>query len=1543
MEAAVDTNAPLDYVEFYLFPSENRYEACVCHVNKKERVKSGLLEHLLLHSAEIKDLHSQGSNAKHKLSPPENSHDINWFTKSTLIRFLHIIGLADIVDVTNSLRNEISQLEEARKFHLSLYAKGTEYQLQSGATDISYSNGALSSTKAEDSDASKNELLRAMDLRLNALRGELTTAFDQAAGSRYSVEEMTDIQKFCRHFGSEDLSNSLRKHIELIQGAPVVENSSSKKSLENDRVTSGEADNHTPKSTFSETPVKYGVSPAKVAQVERQSSTESDDSSFSSEEEQPSAERSRSLARAPSPRRSASPMRRIQIGRSGSRRAAAITIKSLNYYPARERSFFPKDPAANDSDEEGSAQVTKSSESNVRRMRVQDAIKLFESKQRDQTVDIQKARSLLNASIGANKSVLRRWSSGKGEDTLRCPQDTSAEDAATEIQNDVDSREITDGSQRSEADPNVASTDHIEPPGSDVKLDSPEKGARSPVVMQEEMLRTETTDAGEKLITSAEWSRQKEAELNELLMKMMETKPVKSRTSVPAGSKRQSFPSEQRGGFYDHYKEKRDEKLRGEAARKRAEKDKQFRAKCQTVDAKKSQLPSANASEASKKENVKKLQKPQKSVSQPANPKTESPRLPLVKKASSKASSLPATRKSWPSVPSPRATGLSPAKVPPATSSNGAMPTRRRSQPAAPVSYSSVKVKTSQMQDKPMKSNQIDSKKSLRSVTEKRQQSVTKPRKPAKSKVQTAPEDLASAAKPSLYSKVTKKSSVVPLESKPFLRKGSGTIPSVNPAVKKKASSCLQEPLRKSGDLTPADESITVPNSSDLVIQHEERETGEMKVQTDVESGATAKSPQKCDNEEGFSQVNDITDDGIDKIVEPESKVEVEEESTISPTAWVEIQEHEDHSITSGDICQMVDSPTHIAPVGVSSPRVRHSLSQMLLEESSEPDVIDWGNAENPQQMVYHKDAPKGLKRLLKFARKTEWSRQKEAELNELLMKMMETKPVKSRTSVPAGSKRQSFPSEQRGGFYDHYKEKRDEKLRGEAARKRAEKDKQFRAKCQTVDAKKSQLPSANASEASKKENVKKLQKPQKSVSQPANPKTESPRLPLVKKASSKASSLPATRKSWPSVPSPRATGLSPAKVPPATSSNGAMPTRRRSQPAAPVSYSSVKVKTSQMQDKPMKSNQIDSKKSLRSVTEKRQQSVTKPRKPAKSKVQTAPEDLASAAKPSLYSKVTKKSSVVPLESKPFLRKGSGTIPSVNPAVKKKASSCLQEPLRKSGDLTPADESITVPNSSDLVIQHEERETGEMKVQTDVESGATAKSPQKCDNEEGFSQVNDITDDGIDKIVEPESKVEVEEESTISPTAWVEIQEHEDHSITSGDICQMVDSPTHIAPVGVSSPRVRHSLSQMLLEESSEPDVIDWGNAENPQQMVYHKDAPKGLKRLLKFARKSKTEANAAGWSSPSVFSEGEDDEEDSKFVNKRSSENLLRKATLHSKNNGHQKSSTDYEHRAQANVSRFSAQSLSQQLQEGHVSASVTTSKATRSFFSLSAFKGSK
>lgn len=53
--------------------------------------------------------------------------------------------------------------------------------------------------------AFRNELLRAMDLRLAELREELGTAFNRAAGTSCSSKELIDLETFSHHFGAMDI------------------------------------------------------------------------------------------------------------------------------------------------------------------------------------------------------------------------------------------------------------------------------------------------------------------------------------------------------------------------------------------------------------------------------------------------------------------------------------------------------------------------------------------------------------------------------------------------------------------------------------------------------------------------------------------------------------------------------------------------------------------------------------------------------------------------------------------------------------------------------------------------------------------------------------------------------------------------------------------------------------------------------------------------------------------------------------------------------------------------------------------------------------------------------------------------------------------------------------------------------------------------------------------------------------------------------------------------------------------------------------------
>ncbi|XP_071687168.1 uncharacterized protein [Rutidosis leptorrhynchoides] len=195
MIGRIDPDASLDYVELQIFPSQNRYEAFVCSNKRSEKVASGALERLLLHSPQVKDLLSKGSNTNFKILPPDNVNDAEWFTTATFTRFLHIIGSRDIVGIGN----EIIQLEETKMFQLSL----------SGKADVNI-------TSSVDS---KNELLKAVDLRLMSLKDEIVATFNQATNGRCSIKDISDLENFAHHLGAKDTSISGQPNKSVTQPA----------------------------------------------------------------------------------------------------------------------------------------------------------------------------------------------------------------------------------------------------------------------------------------------------------------------------------------------------------------------------------------------------------------------------------------------------------------------------------------------------------------------------------------------------------------------------------------------------------------------------------------------------------------------------------------------------------------------------------------------------------------------------------------------------------------------------------------------------------------------------------------------------------------------------------------------------------------------------------------------------------------------------------------------------------------------------------------------------------------------------------------------------------------------------------------------------------------------------------------------------------------------------------------------------------------------------------------------------------------------------
>ncbi|XP_075520222.1 uncharacterized protein LOC142553675 [Primulina tabacum] len=192
------SDAPLDYALFQLSPKRSRCELFVSSNGSTEKIASGLLKPFVAHLKVAEDqVASAAQSVKLEVGRRKNAEV--WFTKGTLERFVRFVSTPEVLELVVTFDSEMSQLEAARK----IYSQGPGDQLSGGTT------------AAED--ATKKELLRAIDVRLVAVQEDLLTACARAAAAGFNIDTVSKLQMFADKFGAHRLNEACCKLISLCE------------------------------------------------------------------------------------------------------------------------------------------------------------------------------------------------------------------------------------------------------------------------------------------------------------------------------------------------------------------------------------------------------------------------------------------------------------------------------------------------------------------------------------------------------------------------------------------------------------------------------------------------------------------------------------------------------------------------------------------------------------------------------------------------------------------------------------------------------------------------------------------------------------------------------------------------------------------------------------------------------------------------------------------------------------------------------------------------------------------------------------------------------------------------------------------------------------------------------------------------------------------------------------------------------------------------------------------------------------------------------
>ncbi|GMH17567.1 hypothetical protein Nepgr_019408 [Nepenthes gracilis] len=382
------SDIPLDYAVFQLSPKRSRCELLVSYNGTTEKLASGLIKPFVSH---LKVAEEQAALAVKsiKLEVERHKSAETWFSKGTVERFVRFVGTPEVLEMVHTFDAEMSQLEAARRIY------------SQGAGDSGSGGDVSAATTAYD--ATKKELVRAIDIRLITVRQDLTSACTRASAAGFNHDTVSELQLFADRFGAHRLSEACSKFISLCERRPNiitswkprVDDCTLRSSSSSDMSLDDPADN--PQTGFHQkNPQRH-----QSEQLEQSKPSTSQPAS-----NKPSVTLSQSLHR------------------STESSFFKVEIDDTNKKDRDDRESGHRDKdKRDDTESEPSTQTGQP----MRRLSVQDRINLFENKQKENSsfsagsggrpivvgkssAELRRLSSDVSSSSGFEKAVLRRWS-----------------------------------------------------------------------------------------------------------------------------------------------------------------------------------------------------------------------------------------------------------------------------------------------------------------------------------------------------------------------------------------------------------------------------------------------------------------------------------------------------------------------------------------------------------------------------------------------------------------------------------------------------------------------------------------------------------------------------------------------------------------------------------------------------------------------------------------------------------------------------------------------------------------------------------------------------------------------------------------------------------------------------------------------------------------------------------------------------------------------------------------------------------------------------